>query len=159
MSIGFGDGETFTCTVPFGLPEYVQKRPVVFIPPTTVAQVTPNGLNIVSTSFKETRVEQLDFRLMKVFREEFEKLLKYGEENAIDLYDIPFYTDWDNIWTKPLVDSDKYVLENSRLKPVASALYEGLWSFHKEGRLRMKLGTRKLQDGREKKIVKFWLSE
>jgi hypothetical protein len=158
MSIGFGDGETFTCTVPFGLPEYVQKRPVVFIPPTTVAQVTPNGLNIVSTSFKETRVEQLDFRLAKALREEFEKRLKYGEENAIDIYDIPFYTDWDNIWTKPLVDS-KYALENSRLKPVASALYEGLWSFHKEGRLRMKLGTRTAKNGTEKKIMKFWLED
>jgi hypothetical protein len=159
MSIGFGDGETFMCTVPFGLPEYVQKRSVIFIPPTTIAQVTPNGLNILSTSFKGTRVEQLDFRLEKVFREEFEKLLKYGEENAIDLYDIPFYTDWDNIWTKPLVDSDKPVLENSRLKPVASAIYEGLWSFHKEGRLRMKLGTRTTNTGIEKKIMKFWLED
>lgn len=159
MSIGFGDGETFTCTVPFGLPEYVQKRPVIFLPPTTVAQVTPSGLNIISTSFEGIRVEQIDFRLAKAFREEFEKHLKYGEENAIDIYDIPFYTEWDNIWSKPLVDSDKYVLENSRLKPVGSALYEGLWSFHKEGRLRMKLGTRIAKNGIKKKIMKFWLED
>ena len=159
MSVGFGDGETFTCTTPFGLPEYVQKRPVMFIPPTTVAQVTPSGLNILSTSFEGVRVEQIDFRLAKAFREEFEKRLKYGEENAIDIYDIPFYTDWDSIWSKPLVDSDKYVLENSRLKPVGSALYEALWSFHKEGRLRMKLGTRLNKNGEEKKIMKFWLED
>ena len=159
MSVGFGDGETFTCTTPLGLPEYVQKRPVMFIPPTTVAQVTPSGLNILSTSFEGVRVEQIDFRLAKEFREEFEKRLKYGEENAIDIYDIPFYTDWDSIWSKPLVDSDKYVLENSRLKPVGSALYEALWSFHKEGRLRMKLGTRLNKNGAEKKIMKFWLED
>lgn len=158
MSIGFGDGETFMCTIPFGLPEYVQKRSVVFIPPTTVAQVTPNGLNIRSTGFAETRVEQIDFRIAKEVRLEFEKYLKYGEENAIDLYDIPFYTDWDKIWSKPMVDS-KYALENSRLKPVGPILYEGLWSFYKEGKLKMKLGTRTNKNGTEKKIMKFWLED
>ena len=158
MSVGIGDGETFMCTVPFGLPEYVQNRSIIFMPPTSVAQVTPNGINFISTSFKETRVEQIDFRLAMKFRQEFEKYLKVGEENAIDLYDIPFYTDWDSIWTKPMVDS-KYKPENSRLKPVGSALYEGLWSFYKEGRLKMKLGTRISKKGAEKKIMKFWLED
>ena len=51
----------------------------------------------------------------------------------------------------------KYALENSRLKPVASAIYEGLWSFYKEGKLRFELGTRKNKNGVEKKIMKFWL--
>ena len=158
LSVGIGDGETFMCTVPFGLPEYVQSRSIIFVPPTTVAQVTPNGINFTSTHFKETRVEQLDFRLEMKFRGELEKYLKVGEENAIDIYDIPFYTEWDNIWTKPLVDS-KYKPEGSRLKPVAPALYEGLWSFYKEGRLKMKLGTRIKSNGEEKKIMKFWLED
>ena len=156
MSVGIGDGETFMCTTPFGLPEYVQNRSIIFIPPTSVSQLTKNGLNIISASLLETKVEQIDFRLAMKFRQELESLLKVGEENAIDLYDIPFYTDWDSIWTKPLVDS-KYVLEGTRLKPVASALYEGLWSFHKEGRLKMKLGTRINSKGVQKKIMKFWL--
>ena len=155
MSFKFGDGEAFMCTAPFGLPEQIQGS-VVFLPPTTVAQLTRGRLNIISTSLDDTRVEQIDFRLAMKFRLELEKLLKYGRENAIDLYDIPFYTDWDEIWSKPMVDS-KYALENSRLKPVASALYEGLWSFYKEGKLRFELGTRKNKNGTEKKIMKFWL--
>ena len=159
MSVGFGDGETFMCTVPFGLPEYVQKRSVVFLPPTTIAQITSNGLNILSTAFEGVRVEQIDFRLAKEFREEFEKRLKQGEESSISIYDIPFYTEWDKIWSKPLVDTDKYALENSRLKPVASALFEGLWSFHKEGKLRMKVGTRKNAKGKEVKTMRFWLED
>jgi hypothetical protein len=156
MAIGFGKGEIYMCTTPFGLPESVTRGSVFFTPPTTVVQVTPNGAEIRSTEFEDTRVEQIDFRIAKEVRVELEKLLKVGEENAIDIYDIPFYTDWDKIWSKPLVDS-KYVLENSRLKPVAPVLYEGLWSFYKEGRLKMKLGTRLNSKGIEKKIMKFWL--
>ena len=158
MTIGFGNGEMFMCTTPFGLPEEVTRGSVFFTPPTTVLQVTPKGIEIRSTSFSETRVEQIDFRIAKEVRLELEKYLKYGRENAIDLYDIPFYTDWDNIWSKPLVDS-KYALENSRLKPVGPILYEGLWSFHKEGRLRWELGTRINTKGIEKKIMKFWLED
>lgn len=156
MAIGFGKGEIYMCTTPFGLPENVMRGSIFFTPPTTVVQVTPKGAEIRSTEFKDTRVEQIDFRIAKEVRVELEKLLKVGEENAIDLYDIPFYTEWDKIWSKPLVDS-KYVLENSRLKPVGPILYEGLWSFYKEGRLKMKLGTRPNHKGIEKPIMKFWL--
>ena len=156
MAIGIGKGEVYMCTAPFGLPENVTRGSVFFTPPTTVLQVTPKGVAIRSTEFADTRVEQLNFRTAKEVRTRLEGLLKVGEENAIDLYDIPFYTEWDSIWSKPMVDS-KYVLENSRLKPVGPALYEGLWSFYKEGRLRMKLGTRTTFSGKESKIMKFWL--
>lgn len=159
MSVGFGDGETFACTTPFGLPEYVQRRSVVFIQPTTLAQITPRGLNICSTGFAETRVEQIDFRIAKEIRQSLERYLKVGRENAIDVYDLPLRTEWDEIWSKPLVES-KYALENSRLKPIGPAIYEGLWSFYREGRLRYELGTRiSSKTGREKKIMKFWLEE
>ena len=158
MSVGFGDGENFMCTVPFGLPEYVQKRSVVFIPPTTVAQLTPNGLNILSTSLEDVRVEQIDFRHAKEFRLELERLLKTGRENGIDLNDIPFNKGWDHIWSEPLVDS-KYALEGSRLKVNFSAMFEALWSFYREGRLRMGLGTRKNKNGTEKTVMKFWLED
>ena len=156
MSIALGDGEAYMCTTPLGLPEFLHKSSIIFLQPTTVAQLTPDGLNIRSTSFKYSRVEQIDFRIAKEIRLELEKYLKVGRENAIDLYDIPFYTDWDKVWSKPMVDS-KYALENSRLKPVGSILYEGLWSFYKEGRLKYELGTRVTKTGAEKKIVKFWL--
>ena len=156
MAIGIGNGEAYMCTTPLGLPECVTRGSVIFTPPTTVLQVSPKGVEIRSTEFADTRVEQLCFRIAKEVRTRLEGLLKVGEENAIDLYDIPFYTEWDKIWSAPMVDS-KYVVENSRLKPVGSALYEGLWSFYKEGRLRMKLGTRITKSGKEKKIMKFWL--
>ena len=100
-------------------------------------------------------MEEINIRL-DAFEGPLDLLYHLIEKNEIDIYDIPFYTEWDNIWTKPLVDS-KYKPENSRLKPVAPALYEGLWSFHKEGRLKMKLGTRINSKGVQKKIMKFWL--
>jgi len=160
MSVGIGDGECFMCTAALALPEYVQKRPVVFIPPTTVARVTPSGVNILSTSIEGTNVEQIDFRTARLVREDMEKRLKVGEENAISIYDLPFYTEWNEFWHKPLIDC-KFKNDNTTfpLKPFASLIYEGLWSFHKEGRLRYKVGSITKADGTEKKIVKFWLSE
>ena len=155
MSVGFGDGETFMCTTPLGLPDYVQQRPVVFIPPTTVAQVTPNGLNIRSTSFEDVRVEQIGYRVAKLVREEMERVFVGKKDDPQSIYALPFYTDWDKLlWQKPLVDS-KYALEGSRLKPVASAIYEGLWSFHKEGRLHWVVGEKPNKPG--EKITKFWI--
>ena len=124
---------------------------------------TPTAENVISVTVKDDNfygnyyTERMSE--IKIEDEELEKYLKYGEENSISIYDIPFRSDWDSIWSKPLVDTDKYALENSRLKPVASALYEGLWSFHKEGRLRMKLGTRTRSDGKEEKIMRFWLED
>jgi glucosamine--fructose-6-phosphate aminotransferase (isomerizing) len=157
MSIGLGDGEIYTCTVPFGLPDRIQKGSVVFLPPTTVAQVTPKGLDILSTSLDGVRVEGIDFRIAKEFRLGLEEMLKYGEDNGIDVTDILLKKDWDSVWSKPLVDMDRYALENSRLKPVFPAMLEGLWSFHKEGRLGMKLGKRANKSGNEKSVMRFYL--
>lgn len=157
MAIGFGKGETFMCTVPFGLPESVTRGSVFFTPPTTVLQATPRGIEIRSTEFKDTRVEQMDFRIAKEVRTAFESCLKVGEENAIAIAELPFAKDWTNTWSEPMVDS-KYVREDSLLKPTAPAIYEGLWSFYKEGRLKMKLGTIVTKTGAEKKAVKFWLT-
>ena len=63
------------------------------------------------------------------------------------------------MWSKPLVDMDRYALENSRLKPVFPAMLEGLWSFHKEGRLGMKLGKRADKNGNEKSVMRFYLKD
>ncbi len=152
MSFGFGDGEIYLATVPMAFPNHIQARPVVFLPPTTIAQATPRGLNILSTSFKETKVEQIDYRIVKTVRESMEALLSKGE--PISIYDMPFETsmEWAKHWRKPLVDS-KYVLDGTLLKPSASLLYEGLWSFHKEGRLHSVLGETK----NGTKITKFWI--
>ncbi len=157
MAIAMGEGECYMSTVPFAIPDEITSRgSVFFTPPTTVLQVTPNGINIRSTSFAETRVEQLDFRTQKEIRLNMEKYLKVGEENAISIYGLPFFTEWNEFWRTPAVDS-KYVLEGTMLKPIAPAIYEGLWSFYKEGRLKYKVGTKINSKGKPRKQVQFWL--
>ncbi len=117
MSFGFGDGEIYLATVPMAFPEEIQKRSVMFLPPATMAQVAPKGLNILPMTLKETRVEQADYRIHRIIREELEKLLQVDKEHAISIYDMPFETSLDEHWKKPLVDS-KYVFEGTRLKPI-----------------------------------------
>ena len=155
MAVGFGDGETYLATCALAFPEEIQKRPVTFLPPTTIAQVTPGGLNIRSTSFEDVRVEQIDYRVAKLVREEMERVFTGKKDDPQSIYALPFHTDWDELmWQKPLVDS-KYALEGSRLKPVACAIYEGLWSFHKEGRLHWVIGEDPRKPGH--KQTKFWI--
>ena len=74
--------------------------------------------------------------------------------NLVSIYDFPATTDWMEVWNEPLVDS-KYVREDSFLKPTGPILYEGLWSFHKEGRLHSVLGEKPNSPG--VKITKFWI--
>ena len=154
MAIGFGDGETYLATCAIAFPEEIQNRPVVFLPPTTVAQATPSGLKICSVGLKDTRVEQIDYRVAKKVREDMERVFGGKKDNPQSIYALPLITEWDNMWQKPLVDS-KYVLENSRLKPIGPAIYEGLWSFYKEGRLHMTIGPKEKKP--HEKIMKFWL--
>ena len=157
LAIAMGEGEAYMCTSPFGIPEEVANNgSLFFVQPTSVLQVSPRGIELRSTSLKGTRVEQLDFRTQKEIRLNMEKYLKVGEENAISIYGLPFFTEWNEFWREPMVDS-KYVLENSRLKPIAPAIYEGLWSFYKEGRLKYKIGTKINSKGKPRKQVQFWL--
>ena len=154
MSIGFGDGETYLATCAIAFPEEIQKRPVMFLPPTTTAQVTPNGLEVFSTTLDGVRVEQPNYRIAKRIRSDMEKILAGGRENPVSIYDFPASTDWLDVWHEPLVDS-KYVREGSFLKPTGPISYEGLWSFHKEGRLHSVLGEK--ADNPGVKITKFWI--
>ena len=98
------------------------------------------------------RVEQIDYRIAARIRTDMEKLLSVDKEHAISIYDMPFRTEWEEVWSQPHVDC-KYQAPGGLMKPYAAIMYEGLWSFHKEGRLRHRLAT--LENG--KKIVKFWL--
>lgn len=154
MAIGYGDGETYLATCAIAFPEEIASRPVTFLPPTTVAQATPSGLKICSVGLKDTRVEQIDYRVAKKVREDMERVFGGKKDNPQSIYALPLITEWDNMWQKPLVDS-KYVLENSRLKPIGPAIYEGLWSFYKEGRLHMTIGPKDNKPG--EKITKFWI--
>ena len=155
MAVGFGDGETYLATCAIAFPEEIQKRPVTFLPPTTIAQVTPGGLNIRSTSFEGVRVEQIGYRVAKLVREEMERVFVGKADDPQSIYALPFHSDWDKMmWQKPLIDS-KYSSDKGRLKPVACAIYEGLWSFHKEGRLHWIVDEDPRKPGH--KQTKFWI--
>ncbi len=157
MSFGFGDGEMYLATVPWAFPEEIGRRPVMFLPPTSIAQVTPSGLNILSTAMDGVRVEQIDTRLQRVVRESMEELLGDNADGALSIYDMPFEIDreWSKKhWYEPMVDS-KFKPEGEVLKPSASLMYECLWSFYREGRLHFTDG--KMKSGA--KITKFWIDK
>lgn len=154
MSVGFGDGETYLCTVPLGFPEEIQKRPIIHLPPTSVSQATPRGIEILSTSLDGVRVEQIDYRVAKFIREEMEKHLKGKKDSPLSVYDLPGLSDWLNIWSPPRVDC-KYVWDRGYLKPFAAVIFEGLWSFHKEGRLHWVLGKKTNKPNQS--ITRFWI--
>lgn len=154
VSIGFGDGETYFASVAIAFPDDIQKRPIIHLPPTCTAQVTPNGLEIISTSIENARVEQIDYRIAASIRTRMEELLLGRRDDPLSIYDMPFWTDWADVWTEPYRDS---IFDSGKgyLKPYAAILYECFWSFHKEGRLRMTLGRKTKKP--DEKITRFWI--
>ena len=152
VTVGFGDGETFLATIPYALPDEIQSRPIVHLPPTTVAQMTPNGLDILSTSLKNVRVEQVDYRTESALRRYLEEVLKGKEDNPLSIYDVLIDgVDWKKIWTQPYIDG-KFSSGNGYLKPYAEIIYNALYSFHKEGRLHWRDCLR-----RTTLITKYWI--
>lgn len=154
MTIGFGDGETYLCTCPWGLPDEIQKRPILHLPPTSVSTVTPEGVQVHTTHLDGVKVEQIDYRVEKFIRDEMERLLVGKEDAPLSIYDLPILSDWLNIWSAPRVDC-KYVSDKGYLKQFAAVIYEGLWSFHKEGRLHSILGRKTNRP--EQFITRFWI--
>lgn len=154
VSIGFGNGETYIASIPMAFPEDIQKRPIIHLPPTTVAQVTPQGLEIHSTSLNNVRVEQIDYRIASSIRTRMENLLNGKKESPVSIYDMPFWTDWADVWSKPYIDTE-FSSGNGYLKPYAAILYEALWSFHKEGRLHSTIGYKTNKPN--EKITRFWI--
>lgn len=151
MNCGFGDGETYLATSAMAFPDEVQKRSIIAIPPTTVAQVTPDGIKFSPDKIEGVRVEQIDYRIAAYIHGEMEKLLR---EKHIGVPEMPCYTDWRGIWSEPSVEC-KFASPTGLLKPYATILYEGLWSFHKEGRLHTAI--EKKENGQN--IQRFWLED
>ena len=154
MSCGFGDGETYLATCSIAFPDEIQKRSIVHIPPTAIAQVTSEGLMISNEKIEGVHVEQPDYRVAAYIREHMEKLLiEGGEENPWGVPNFPCYKEWREVWTEPYVEC-KFKSPTGLLKPYATVLFDCLWSFHKEGRLHSRIVEK---DG--KKTLKFWLDE
>ena len=153
MVAGFGDGETYLATTALAFPEAVQQRPILPLPPTSVSSVTPEGVKVVRTALDGVRVEQIDYRIAATIYRRMEELLKHAGEEGASLYDMPCYDAWRDVWSEPLVDCT-YAKDGGLLKPYATILYEALWAFYKEGRLRERLGERK-----GKPITKFILTD
>ena len=154
MSVGFGDGETYLATCPIAFPDEIQKRPIIHLPPTSVSQATPKGIEILTTNLDGVKVEQIDYRIAKFIREDMEKHLKGKKDSPLSIYDLTILSDWLNIWSPPRVDC-KYVSDKGYLKQFAAVIYEGLWSFHKEGRLHWILG--KKTNNPTQSITRFWI--
>ncbi|MBE6597607.1 MAG: hypothetical protein E7641_08075 [Ruminococcaceae bacterium] len=153
MNALIGDGETYLATSALAFPEELQSRPIIPIPPTTVAQATPEGLKILSTSLESVRIEQIDYRVATYVRTEMEKLLTGREKDPVGISEMPCRAEWKAAWSEPMIDCE-FTYPNGFFKSYATILYECLWSFHKEGRLRSRVETNEKNGG---KIVRFWL--
>ena len=151
MTVCTAEGESFLATTPLAFPKEIHDRPMLTLPPTSVATVTPDGVTLKAGAFAGVRVEQVDYRIAGSVYERLEKLLKGQKDSPRSLYDMPVFEEWRDLWQEPFVDC-KYQREGGLLKPYATVLYEALWSFYKEGRLHGILGDRK-----GKPIVKFWV--
>lgn len=150
VMVGFGDGETFFASCGFALPEYVTKRPVISLPPTSVSQISPDGLKICSTSLENARVEQIDYRIAADMMKYLEEHLVGAEDNPISVYDACFGNDWSNTWSKPY-NEGKFKSGKGYFKPYAALFYEALFAYYKQGRLHIVDGERK-----GVRITKFW---
>lgn len=150
VMVGFGDGETFFASCGFALPEYVTKRPVISIPPTSVSQISPDGLKIYSTSLENARVEQIDYRIAADMIKYLEEHLVGAQDNPISVYDACFDNDWSSTWSKPY-NEGKFKSGKGYFKPYAGLFYEALFAYYKQGRLHMVDGERK-----GVRITKFW---
>lgn len=143
--------ETYLATTAMAFPPEIQGRPILPLPPTSLAQATPGRITVESEAFEGVRVEQIDYRIAAVIYARMEALLKGKRNDPKSLYDMPVYDEWRDVWSEPLVDCT-FSKEGGLLKPYATVLYEALWSFHKQGKLHQTLGDRK-----GKPITKFWL--
>ncbi len=151
VTVGFGDGETFFASCGFALPEYVTKRPVISLPPTSVSQISPKGLEILSTSLENARVEQIDFRIARDMMNYLDEVLVGAEDAPVSVYDVLFgKKDWSETWSKPY-NEGKFKSGKGYFKPYASLFYEALFAYHKQGRLHVVDGERN-----GCRITKFW---
>lgn len=155
MSVMEAEGETYLASVALAFPEDVKGK-VSHLPQCAVSQVTPAGLEICTREMDGVRVEQVTEEVLQYYRNQLEPLLKTAPYALCELEPILDK----EIWSEPMVDC-KYVREGSMLKPVVPAIYQALWSFHQEGRLRSNVDIVYARDvpwpNIDQYFTKFWL--
>lgn len=151
MSYASYDGDTYLCTTPMGFPDEVQKQPITFIPPVTIAQATPRGLSLLNLPIPGVRCEQGDARVEGRVRARLDEVLTGRKDDPISLYDLEEMFPLNELWHEPIIDCD-IVSPVGQVKETAAVVYRVLWSFHREGRLRWILGPRG-----HLTMMKFWL--
>ncbi len=148
---GIGFGETYLATTAMAFPEHFEMRAVLPVPAATVGQARPGSYTVSHHALTGVRVEDIRPDIYARAYARLEALLTGQEAAPKSLYDMPFYTEWRDLWSKPYVDC-RFAKEGGLLKPYAALNYEILWAFQQEGRLHSILGDR---NGH--RIVKFWL--
>ncbi len=153
MTVGFGDGETFLCTTALGLPEEVQARPTMPIPPTSMARITPRGAEILGLPIEGVRVEQGDARVLATLRALLEERLTGRRDDPLAMEEFADRDWFPLLWHEPRIDCHIAATVGT-MKETAAMVYEVLRSFHREGRLHYRLGR---IEEKKKDIMKFWL--
>lgn len=149
MAVGLAESETYIATTPIAFPEDASFRHIQYAPAASISEITPGSWRLTDQAIEGTKVESIDYRIAAAVCERMEKILKKGPTS---LYDFDAWRDWRDLWQEPLVDC-KYANENGCLKPYSIAIYEALWSFYKQGRLRSRMPLTE----EKHQFLKFWL--
>ena len=137
MSVLSADGETYMASLAMAFPDELQHLPVVHLPQCSVSQITPRGLQILSTQMEGVRSETVTDDVVRYYKEVLERELSGRRDDPLSILDIPCPMD---IWSAPRVDC-RYVCEGRDLKPARFAIYQAMWELHREGRLHSRLGV------------------
>ncbi len=149
MVAGLGDGETYLATTALAFPEEARLRNIVSLPTASVCKILPGSLEVSPHVLQNVRVEETNARIAAKLYARMEALLTGQKDSPKNVYDLPLYTAWRDLWKEPFVDC-KYAKEGGLLKPYAALMYEVLWAFYKEGRLHV-------IDGDSTQFSRFWV--
>ena len=127
MSVLEAEGETYLASCAIAFPEDVEGK-VTHLPQCSLSQVTPEGLQMLATSLEGVRVEPVTEEIVGAF---YDAIVDQMSKKPLSLYEFVR----PEPWHEPMVDCDKFIKPNSRLKPDMPAIYQAFYRLYKEGRL------------------------
>ena len=139
------EGETYMATTRFGLPEHLAED-AMDLPLFHCCKLTREGVTVMPDKMEAEPVSQMTpYTYLEAYTR-FEAFLT--SEKAPAYFDqLEFFTDeLRNIWP-----GDHTYVQHARL------VYDMLWQFEKEGRLRKELRPQKLSTGASRRRWYFWL--